>query len=428
MPVARIDRRVNKKELTVDELEIILKLNNIVSSNLDMDEILYSVHSYLPRLILHSKSVIYFYHERTGVVTVQSNIGLSEKLLKILTENSEINFLLQKILETKKAWRVTDICSVEEIKNSQYYQSALRYEGYLYAMGAPILLDGNLIGTVHAVRPESRQDFSLKDLRMLELVANLIGTGFKNAIAYEKELKEKEHIINMMEKKVKRAERLAALGRAAAVIAHEVKNPLTSIRLALYSIEKKSAWKMDFHEDLKILKEAVDRVSRTTEDLLHFSTDTNLRVKEVDLNELLKCLVAEFKKQNGKDIIIETSLNKPVPPVLADCEKLNEIFRNLLSNAVAATGSGGTVRISSSPSFDHVAVTVEDWGSGIPVEIQQKIFEPFFTTKQSGTGLGLAIAKKNIEAHGGTIEVKSEPGWGTKFIVTLPVYNPGRRE
>jgi two-component system sensor histidine kinase AtoS len=197
--------------------------------------------------------------------------------------------------------------------------------------------------------------------------------------------------------------------------------------VSLYSIEKKSAWKMDIGEDLKIVKEAVDRVSRTAEDLLHFSSDTYLRFEEVDLNEMLKELVSEYRERNGRDCIIETSLNKPIPCTLADAEKLKEIFGNLLSNALAATESGGTVRVSTNHLFDQVMVVVEDWGSGISTEIQQKIFEPFFTTKQSGTGLGLAIAKKNIEAHRGTIKVESEPGWGTKFIVTLPVYNQARQ-
>lgn len=428
MPATRSDNsEVLNKELTSDELEILLEISNIVTSNLDLDEILQSVHSYLPKLIMHTKSGIFFYQESTGKVTLHSNIGLSERLLKQFSENISTHFLFKKQLLTKKGWRSTDIYPVEEIKKLPYFQSALRRDGILFAIGAPILLDENFIGTIHVTRPESKGDFTIRDLRMLELICNHISIAVKNSLTYEKDLKEKEHIITVLEQKVKQAERLAALGRAAAIIAHEVKNPLTSIRVSLYSIEKKSSWKMDISEDLKIVKEAVDRVSRTAEDLLHFSSNTYLRFEEVDLNEILKELVSEFRERNGKDFIIETSLNKPIPNTLVDVEKLKEIFGNLLSNALAATESGGTVRVSTNHLFDQVMVTVEDWGSGISGEIQQKIFEPFFTTKQSGTGLGLAIAKKNIEAHRGTIKVESEPGWGTKFIVTLPVYHQARQ-
>ena len=175
---------------------------------------------------------------------------------------------------------------------------------------------------------------------MLELVAQQISIAVKNALTYEKGLKEKEHIITVLEQKVKQAERLAALGRAAAIIAHEVKNPLTSIRLSLYSIEKKASWKINFHEDLEIVKEAVERVSRTMEDLLHFSGESNLRLREVDINELLRNLVFDYKKQINHNIIIETSLNKLVPIILADAEKLKEAFNNLIANAIAATDSG----------------------------------------------------------------------------------------
>jgi signal transduction histidine kinase len=426
---ARVSGREGmKSELAVDELDILLNISETVTSNLDLDEILHCVHAYLPKLIPHTKSGIFFYQEKTGRITLQSNIGLSERLAKLFTENTEQNFLFKKLFETKKSCRATDILTVEEIKKTIYFQSALRREGIgvLYGIGAPIILDGNFIGTIQLTRPESRRDFSLKDQRMLELVAHQVGIAVKNALTYEKGLKEKEHLITVLEQKVKQAERLAALGRAAAIIAHEIKNPLTSIRLSLYSVEKKAAWRMDFNEDLNIVKEAVERVSRTTEDLLHFSGNTTLLIKEIDINELLRNLVAEHKKHLSSQMIIETSLHKPTPLILADHEKLKEAFGNLLSNAIAATESGGTVRVSTNPFFDRVVVTIEDWGDGISPEIQQKIFDPFFTTKQSGTGLGLAIAKKNIEAHRGIIEVESEPGWGTKFNITLFVQYPGR--
>lgn len=417
-----------KCELAVDELDILLSISDVVTSNLDLDEILHSVHAYLPKLIPHTKSGIFFYQEKTGRITLQSNIGFSERLVKLFTENTEQNFLFKKLFETKKSCRATDILTVEEIKKTLHFQSALRREGIgvLYGIGAPILLDGNFIGTIQLSRPESRRDFNVKDQRMLELVAHQIGIAVKNALTYEKDLKEKDHLITVLEQKVKQAERLAALGRAAAIIAHEIKNPLTSIRLSLYSVEKKSSWRMDFTEDLNIVKQAVERVSRTTEDLLHFSGDTTLLIKEIDINELLRNLVTEHKNHFGNQLIIETSLHKPTPLILADPEKLKEAFNNLLSNAIAATESGGTVRVSTNPSFDRVVVTIEDWGDGISPEIQQKIFDPFFTTKQSGTGLGLAIAKKNIDAHRGLIEVESEPGWGTKFSITLFVQFPGR--
>jgi signal transduction histidine kinase len=415
-----------KKDLSLDELEILQNINAIVTSNNDLDEILQSVHAYLPRLIPHTKSGIFFYHEKNAKVTLHSNIGLNERLIKLLKENISHDYLFIKQMKTQKGWRSTDVFQAEDIKHSQYFHS-LRRDGMYYNLGAPIVLGGNFIGTVHIARPESRCDFSDKDLRMLELVANQIGIAVKNALTYEKDLREKEHIINALEQKIKQAERLAALGRAAAIIAHEVKNPLTSIRLSLYSIEKKSAWKMDIKQDLTIVKEAVDRVSRTMEDLLHFSIDTQLQLEEVNLNALLKNLAGECRERYGKGLIIETSLNKPIPPITADAEKLTEVFRNLITNAVYANETSGTVRISTNHSFDQVIITVEDWGSGISPEIQQKIFEPFFTTKQSGTGLGLVIAKKNIEAHRGMIQVESEPGWGTKFIISLPVYNPEQR-
>ncbi len=164
-----------KRDLTVDELEILLEIGRIVTSDIDLDEILQSVHSYLPRLIPHTKSGIFFYQENTGKIT-------------IFAENISNHFLFKQQLKTKQGWRSTDIYTVEEIKRLQYFQSALRRDGILYTIGAPIILEGNFIGTIHLTRPESRRDFSVRDLRMLELVAQQIGIAVKNALTYEKGL------------------------------------------------------------------------------------------------------------------------------------------------------------------------------------------------------------------------------------------------
>ncbi|HBC94558.1 MAG TPA: hypothetical protein DCZ10_17090, partial [Pelotomaculum sp.] len=188
---ARVSGREGmKSELAVDELDILLNISETVTSNLDLDEILHCVHAYLPKLIPHTKSGIFFYQEKTGRITLQSNIGLSERLAKLFTENTEQNFLFKKLFETKKSCRATDILTVEEIKKTIYFQSALRREGIgvLYGIGAPIILDGNFIGTIQLTRPESRRDFTLKDQRMLELVAHQVGIAVKNALTYEKGL------------------------------------------------------------------------------------------------------------------------------------------------------------------------------------------------------------------------------------------------
>ena len=137
----------------------------------------------------------------------------------------------------------------------------------------------------------------------------------------------------------------------------------------------------------------------------------------------LRSLVLDYKKQVNNNVIIETSLNQLVPIILADADKLKEAFNNLIANAIAATDSGGTIRISTYPSFDRVVITIEDWGAGISPEIQQKIFEPFSPPNRAGQASGLAIAKKNIEAHPGFHPGGKSTGLGHQFTITLHVYN-----
>lgn len=418
-----------EKAMSVDELEILLDISNLVISNIGLDDVVQSVHNHLPRLIPHIKSGIFFYPEKKVPMKTFSNLGFSENFLKLLSNKESSYFLFGQHPEKRRSWRLSDYTTGKAIKPLADSLFTFKSEGILYAAGASVILEGRIIGAILISRSEGYQDFHLKDLHMLELVANQIGFAVKNSLAQQKEIKEKEQLISIMEQKVKKSERMAALGHSAAIIAHEVKNPLTAIRLNLFSIEKKKAWKLDFDEDLKLIAEAVDRVSRTMEDLLRFSANPNLSLEDIDVNEILRNTILEYREQTQNSLIFETELEKQLPLITADYEKLKEAFGNLVSNAIAASNCSGSIRISSKYTFNNqIIVTVEDWGCGILSEIKHRIYEPFFTTKQSGTGLGLAIAKKNIEAHRGSIEVESESGWGTKFVITLPAHNTARTE
>lgn len=417
-----------EKAISVDELDILLDISNLVISNIGLDDIIQSVHNHLPKLIPHMKSGIFFDPEKKGPIKSFSNLGFSENFIKLLSGKEPAYFLFGQHPEKRRSWSLSDYNA--GIDKNPLADSLLSFnsEGILYAAGAHVILEGRIIGAILITRSEGYRDFNLKDLHMLELVANQIGFAAKNSLAQQKEIKEKEQLISVMEQKVKKAERMAALGHSAAIIAHEVKNPLTAIRLNLFSIEKKKAWKLDFDEDLKLIAEAVDRVSRTMEDLLRFSANPKLSLEEIDVNDILRNTILEYKEQTQNSLIFETELEKQLPLITADYEKLKEALGNLVSNAIAASNCSGSIRTSTKHALNQVIITIEDWGCGIPAEIMHRIYEPFFTTKQSGTGLGLAIAKKSIEAHRGSIEVESEPGWGTKFTIILPAHNTARTE
>jgi two-component system sensor histidine kinase HydH len=219
-----------------------------------------------------------------------------------------------------------------------------------------------------------------------------------------------------------RLERLSALGEMAATVAHETKNPLNAIRLAT------SYLKNNFQGDiltefLKIIEEEVERLNDITTGFLGFSKPAPLKPKPSSINSIVKSSV-DLIRQEATDRNIEVLVltDEHVPPVVCDGSQLKQALLNLLINAMDAAGSGGTVSVTTEGAGSQVTIAVHDSGPGIRPDQMEKIFKPFFTTKTRGSGLGLAIAERILKEHKGEITVTSEPGKGTTFILSLPVY------
>jgi PAS domain S-box-containing protein len=213
---------------------------------------------------------------------------------------------------------------------------------------------------------------------------------------------------------------LARLGEMAAVVAHEVKNPLAGIRGALQVIGGRLPEQSRDRAIMGDIVTRLDSLNEIVQDLLVFSRPREPRLAPMSVTELLEGTAALLKKDPAY-AGIDVAITGDQPTISADPEQLKTVFLNLLLNAAQATGSGGHVRVSVAQANGACRVSITDEGGGIPAEIRPKIFEPFFTTKHRGTGLGLPTAKRVVEAHRGSIEFESPPSGGTVVTVTLPV-------
>ncbi|MDD3618653.1 MAG: ATP-binding protein [Desulfobulbaceae bacterium] len=231
--------------------------------------------------------------------------------------------------------------------------------------------------------------------------------------------------IKGLEKEMREHERLAAVGRMAAGVAHEVRNPLSSIKGLALLLKGKFEADSRESETAGLLIQEVERMNRTISELLSFARPASLNLKKVALGEILDenlRLIASDTHGNG----ITTSLrvDSDLRSVTADRDRLNQVFINLMLNAVQAMEKGGelVVTAKNNDRDKTVAVTVQDTGSGIEPENMPQLFYPYFTTKPGGTGIGLAISQKIISDHKGSIRIDSAPGQGTTVTVELPYY------
>ena len=225
------------------------------------------------------------------------------------------------------------------------------------------------------------------------------------------------------------SERLAAIGRLAAQITHEIRNPLSSVALNIELLDDDVAFlpterQAEARAILQAVLKEVERLTQITEGYLRFARLPAPRRVAGDVGDLLADIAAFTQTESGKrGVMLELNVDKGIPEVPHDPPRLRQALVNLLRNAVEAAGSGGTVRLAAEKSArvaGGVRLTVEDSGPGVPADVRKRLFEPFFTTKPSGTGLGLLLTREIVSEHKGELTLTTSKLGGAAFHIELP--------
>jgi two-component system NtrC family sensor kinase len=230
----------------------------------------------------------------------------------------------------------------------------------------------------------------------------------------------------MMQRSLMQQEKLAAIGRLSAGVAHEINNPLTTVLTTVMLLQEDLTPEDPLYQELDTIARETLRCRDIVTALLDFARQKPPRVKLCSVNNLVAETVTLTRKQSAfKDIDLEMSLDETVPPLSLDRHQITQALINLTINAIESTQPGGkiSIRTEFDPEKHDVRIHIKDTGAGIPPGLLGHVFEPFFTTKESGTGLGLAITHGIIVQHGGRIEVESQPNLGTTFTITFPIDN-----
>ncbi len=222
-------------------------------------------------------------------------------------------------------------------------------------------------------------------------------------------------------KELKRSEQLAAVGELAASIAHEVRNPLAGMKGALEVLRKELAVKPSNLEIVDELLAQIARLENLVKDLLTYARPSAISARSFDLHEMLDRLLKLYKDEaDAAQITVHRIYGPETGRIEADPQQMEQVFFNLIHNAIQAMEHGGTLTVTTQASREGIVISFRDTGKGVPGGDIDRIFQPFFTTKHRGSGLGLPIVKRIIEAHGGLIEVHSKLGEGTAATMTLP--------
>ena len=403
--------------LKVHLFESLSSVSRAINSTLNLDEALRVITREACELMRARMCSLMMLDENREWLDLRASYGAGEAYTKKPRLSVEES-LLGVVARRKKPVQVANV------QTSSHYQNVevARREGLISLLSVPLLFAGQAIGTLN-VYTSRLYNFSNEEIRILTALAELSAIAIEKARLYER--------VVDVEEQLRQNEKLSALGLLAAEVAHEIRNPLTVMKLLYHSLDLKFPVGDPRAKDARIIESKIEHLNKIVEQILDFARTTEPKLAPVNLNELVEelGLLVRHKLAN-QNIKLIRDLQADLPLVMGDAPQLEQAFLNLILNAAEAMPDGGTLTIKSraiclpraSAQPTHVTVEFKDIGKGMSEEMQKRAFTAVLaTTKAKGTGLGLAIVGRIIETHRGVIRIKSRLGKWTNIRITLPL-------
>ncbi len=395
--------------------ETLVSVGQTINSTLNLDEALQVITREACQLMDARMCSLLMVDETGEWLDLRASFGAG----KAYINNSRLlmaESVLGAVVRRKKALQI------DNVQSSNRYQNAevARREGLVSLLSVPIIFAGQAIGTVNVYKAQVH-NFSNEEIRILSALAELSGPAIEKARLYE-------HIINM-EEELRQNEKLSAIGLLAAEVAHEIRNPLTVMKMMFHSLDLNFPANDPRSRDAKIMGEKMEHLNKIVGQILNFARTTEPNFVAVDVNQLLDdlALLVRHKLRNQRVEFVRR-LASDLPLVQGDAAQLAQVFLNLTLNAAEAMPEGGRLTISSklmpgdAKQKGYLVITFKDTGEGMTIQQQERVFGSLLsTTKPQGTGLGLVLVKRVVETHHGLLQIKSKPQKGTTIHVSLPV-------
>lgn len=397
--------------------ETLASVSRTINSTLNLDEALRAITSEACGLMRARMCSLMMVDETREWLDLRASFGAGEAYVK-KPRLAAGESLLGVVVRRKKPLQVANVQTSTRYQNVE----VARLEGLVSLLSVPLLFAGQAIGTlsVYTSRP---YHFSNEEVSILSALAELSAIAIEKARLYER--------VVDVEEQLRQNEKLAALGLLAAEVAHEIRNPLTVMKLLYHSLDLKFPPSDPRSKDTRIIEAKIEHLNKIVEQILDFARTTEPTLAPVNLNELMDelGLLVRHKLAN-QNIRLVRDLQSDLPLIQGDAPQLEQAFLNLILNAAEAMPKGGTLTVRShavteldmGPQVRHVAIEFKDTGAGMTEEMQRGAFTAMLaTTKAKGNGLGLAIVGRIIETHRGTLSIKSRLGRGTTIRIDLPV-------
>jgi len=399
--------------LKADLFESLASVSQIINSALNLDDALSVITREACELMRGKMCSLMLLDERREWLDLRASHGAGEAY-RNKPRVSAGESLLGAVVRRKKPLQI------ENVQTSTRYQNVevARQEGLISLLSVPLIFGGEAIGAL-SIYTGAPYSFSNEEVRILSALAELSAIAIEKARLYER--------VVDVEELLRQNEKLSALGLLAAEVAHEIRNPLTVMKMLYHSLDLQFTEGDPRGKDARIIGEKMELLNKIVEQILDFARTTEPQFAPVNLNQLIDelGLLVRHKLKN-QNIKLSRQVQPDLPLVMGDAAQLEQAFLNLLLNAAEAMPKGGTLTIQSRASDEsgirHVLVDFIDTGTGMTEEQRRRAFTSVLSTsKPGGTGLGLAIVGRVIETHRGKIKIESNPNHGTTVTVMLPL-------
>jgi len=397
--------------------ESLASVSQTINSTLSLDDALQVITREACQLMSAKMSSLLLLDGAREWLDLKSSYGAGEAYLQ-KPRLSVAESLLGMVVRRKKAVQVPDVQTSGRYQNVEL----ARREGLVSLLSVPLLFGSEAIGTLNVYTGQFH-GFSNEEVRILTALAGLSAIAIEKARLYER--------IVDVEEQLRQNERLSALGLLAAEVAHEIRNPLTVMKMLYHSLDLQFPAGDPRGKDARVMGENMDHLNRIVEQILDFARSTEPKLGLVNVDELLDdlgLLTRHKLQQQNVEFIRQPAAT--APSLMADATQLEQAFLNLILNAVEAMPEGGRLTVATrvvskrgaTGTPAQVVVEFTDTGEGMTVAQRQRAFTSLLgSSKPGGTGLGLAIVRRVVETHRGKFLIKSRVGRGTTITVTLPV-------
>ncbi len=396
--------------LKVMLFESLASVSRTINSTLNLDEALRAITKEACELMRARMCSLMLLDDSRDWLDLRASYGAGDAYIK-KPRLSVPESLIGVVVRRKKPLQAANVQTDARYQNVDL----ARREGLVSLLSVPLIFSGQAIGALSVYTARS-YNFSNEEIKILGALAELSAIAIEKARLYER--------IVDVEEMLRQNEKLSALGLLAAEVAHEIRNPLTVMKLLYHSLNLKFDARDPRAKDAEIISAKIEHLNKIVEQILDFARTTEPKFAPVSLNDLVNelSLLVRHKLAN-QGVKLVRDLQPSLPLVAGDATQLEQAFLNLILNAAEAMPDGGSLTIKTSVlQSRQVAVAFKDTGGGMSDEQKQRAFKTVLsTTKAKGTGIGLAIVGRIVETHHGQIRILSRPGRGTTMRIMLPV-------